>query len=140
MKRNKLKIVIALIPIVVIGLFIFFKIYNKPHVNVNKATAEVTITADNMLSDYQNDELMANEKYVDKVVQIRGIISNISFENGNSIITLKDPDQSSSIICHMLPEENLSVLNLKKESQINIKGICTGYLLDVMMVRCVLVN
>ena len=40
----------------------------------------------------------------------------------------------------MGPENNLNVLKLRKDNQITIKGICTGYLLDIIMVRCVLTN
>ena len=98
-------------------------LYNKPHLNVEKTDAD-----------------LANGKYVDRVIQISGEISEISIENGNSIIIFKDSTGTSSVMCHMSPEENLKVLKLKKDGEIILKGICTGYLLDVMLIRCVLVN
>lgn len=98
------------------------------------------IKAQEILDDYRKDEIIANKKYVDNVIQIKGEISNISIENGNGIISLKDLKGESSVMCHMSPEENLKVLKLKKDSVITIKGVCTGYLLDVVLVRCIIIN
>jgi len=115
-------------------------LYNKPHLDIVKTEADIVVNVQNLLNEYKNDENFANSKYVDQVIQIKGEISEITIENGNSIITLKDSTTTSSVMCHMLPEENLNVLKLKKEGEITIKGICTGYLLDVIMVRCILVQ
>ena len=115
-------------------------IYNTPHLDIEKSKADLIITAQNLLDDYQKDENSANKKYVDNLIQIKGVISKISINDGSSIITFNDANGESSVMCHMSPDQNLNVLKLKKDSQIAIKGICTGYLLDVIMVRCVLVN
>lgn len=140
MKGKKNYIAIALILLVTIGLVAAFNMYNKPHVNIKRAKADVIVTAQGLLESYQNDETLANANYVNKVVEVSGEIHEIKIENGNSIIVLKDADIMSTILCHMAPEENLKVLKLKKEGTITVKGICTGYLLDVVMVRCILVQ
>lgn len=121
-------------------MFFIINLYNKPFIDIKKSSPELEITAQEILNDYQEDENSANEKYVDNLILIKGEIADISFDNGISIITLKDNNGFSSIICHMLPEANLNVLKLKKNNQVMIKGICTGYLLDIMMVRCLLTN
>lgn len=140
MGRRQIKILIGFILMTSVGLFIILNLYNKPHLNVKKAHADIKLTAQNLLDDYQNDENLANKNYVDKLVQVIGVVSEVSFDNGNSIITIKDSNGQSSIMCHMQPEENLNVLKIKKDRVVTIKGICTGYLLDVIMVRCVLIN
>lgn len=124
--------------LIIISLFFIINLYNKPFIDIKKSNPELEITAQEILNDYRADENSANEKYVDNLIQIKGEIADISFAKGISIITLKDTSGLSSIICQMLPEDNLNVLKLKKGNQVLIKGICTGYLIDVMMVRCVL--
>lgn len=126
--------------LIIISLFFIINLYNKPFIDIKKSNPELVISAQEILSDYQADENLANKKYVDNLIQIKGEIADISFDNGISIITLKDISGFSSIICHMLPEANLNVLKLKKGNQIVIKGVCTGFLIDIMMVRCVLTN
>jgi len=126
--------------LIIISLFFIINLYNKPFIDIKKSNPELEVTAQEILDDYLADEYSANEKYVDNLIQIKGEIAEISFDKGVSIITLKDRSGFSSIICHMLPEANLNVLKLKKGSQITIKGVCTGYLFDIMMVRCILTN
>ena len=140
LKNKKFTILIGFILIISIGLFIALNLYNKPLLNIAKSTADLEIMAQEILDDYRTDENIANKKYVDNVIQIKGEISDITIENGNGIISLKDLKGESSVMCHMSPEENLKVLKLKKDSIITIKGICTGYLLDVVMVRCIIIN
>ena len=123
-----------------VGLLVALNLYNKPHLDVEKSNADIIISIQNLLDDYKKDENFANIKYVDQIIQIKGEISDITIDNGNSIIIFKDSTRASSVMCHMSPEENLKVLKLKKDGEITIKGICTGYLLDVIMIRCVLVN
>ena len=114
--------------------------FNKPHVNIITAKADVIVTAQVLLDGFVKDETLANANYANKVVEVSGEIYEIKAENGNSIIALKHENGISSILCHMAPEENLKVLKLKKEGTITVKGICTGYLLDVILVRCILVQ
>lgn len=138
MKARNFKILLIGLILIIISLFFIINLYNKPFIDIKKSTSKLEITAQEILNDYRADENSANEKYVDNLIQIKGEIADISFAKGISIITLKDTSGLSSIICQMLPEDNLNVLKLKKGNQVLIKGICTGYLIDVMMVRCVL--
>ena len=140
MNNKNIKILIGLIILMSIVILFALNLYNKPHLNVEKTEADLVINIHELLDDYKNDENLANGKYVDQVIQISGEISEINIENGNSIIIFKDSTGTSSVMCHMSPEENLKVLKLKKDGEIILKGICTGYLLDVIMIRCVLVN
>ncbi|MDP2069431.1 MAG: hypothetical protein Q8K04_10775 [Lutibacter sp.] len=140
MKTRNFKILLIVLVLIIISLFFIINLYNKPFIDIKKSNPELEVTAQEILDDYLADEYSANEKYVDNLIQIKGEIAEISFDKGISIITLKDRSGFSSIICHMLPEANLNVLKLKKGSQITIKGVCTGYLFDIMMVRCILTN
>lgn len=121
-------------------LFIGYGMYNKPHVNVEKEKAELVIRADRLIEDFQNNESEANTKYVDKILQLEGTVSRISFENGNGFVTLKGQNEGSGVLCQMMPVENKNILKYKVGSKVMIKGICTGYLIDVTMVRCVFVD
>ncbi len=108
--------------------------------DIKNSSPKLKVTAQEILKDFEDDEALANKKYVDNLILVKGVITNISYENGISIITLNGENDLANIICHILPEANQDVLRLKKGEQITVKGICTGNLLDVMMVRCVLTN
>lgn len=105
-----------------------------------ESEATYVLTAQNLIDEYRDNETDTDKKYSETVIQVRGKVFEISTLKGNSVITLKDEELESSIICHMLPEDNKRTLQIKKGDEINIKGICTGYLMDVIMVRCTLVD
>lgn len=140
MKTRNFKILLIGLILIIISLFFIINLYNKPFIDIEKSNPKIEITALEILNDYQADERLANEKYVDNLIQIKGEVADIKYENGTSVVTLKGENDFSNIICRMLPEANLDVLKLKKGAQIMVKGVCTGYLLDVVMVRCVLTN
>ena len=140
MKGRKFKIIIGFFLAAIIGLIASLYYYNKPHVNVEKSNAVYSLTAQNLIKESQENEKNTNEKYTERVIQIEGNIYEISTLRGNTVVTLKDSVSESSIICHMQAEDNKRVLSLKKGSRVTLKGVCTGYLLDVIMVRCILVE
>ena len=140
MNRIKYKIFISSLLVIIIMLILILRQYNKPHDDTRNLKSEVILEAGKLLDDFKQDENFANNKYNDKVIQIQGEISKITTTDGNSVIILKDSLSVSSIICNMQPEENSTILHLKKGQNISIKGIYTGYLLDVIMNRCVIVN
>lgn len=132
--------ILALLMIIIVALGMALYWYNKPHVDVKKSDAAYVLTAQNLIYEYQQNETKSNEKFAENVVQVNGKVFEISTLKGNCVITLKDENLESGIICHMIPEENRKALKLNKGQDIEIKGICTGYLLDVIMVRCTLVE
>jgi len=137
---NKFKIILGVLIFAILGLVVSLYYYNKPHVNVEKSDAVYRLTSQNLIKEYQENEKNTNEKYTEQVIQIEGDVYEISTLRGNSVVTLNDRGSESSIICHMQAEDNKKVLSLKKGARVTIKGVCTGYLLDVIMVRCILVE
>lgn len=131
------KIVITVIILGAIGSFVGYKMYNKPHVDVAEASAEISINANELINEFSIDETSANNKYLEKIVAVSGEITSIAIENDKPIITLKTNNDFGSILCHF--NKNSTNLNQLKEGQnVTIKGICTGYLMDVVLVKCAL--
>ncbi|MFK5959272.1 MAG: hypothetical protein QM495_10455 [Lutibacter sp.] len=140
MNRHKLKIIIGLFIIVIIISILGINKYNKPHLDVRTSNVAFTYTPTKLIKEYQKNEGIATKKLANKILQIEGDTYTISTLKGSSIITFNSEALASSVICHLQPQENTKILNLKKNQYITIRGICTGYLLDVLVVECVLVN
>ncbi len=122
------------------AVFIYTRIYNKPHLDVNQVEADYVVTAEEILRDFKADEMAANKKYLDKVVQVNGEIKDIDTVDGVSVIVLAGNDNLSSIRCNMDPAENKNAIRLKTGQDLELKGMCTGFLMDVILVRAVIVN
>jgi DNA/RNA endonuclease YhcR with UshA esterase domain len=132
------KIIIGILVLGIIGAFIAYKMYNKPHVNVEEASADISITADKILNDFSSDENSANLKYLDKIIQVNGVISEINIEKG--IITIETNDDFGSVLCHLSEEASRKISKLQEGQIILVKGICTGFLMDVILVKCEFIN
>jgi len=137
---NKKKLLITVLIIAIIGAFAVYKIYNKPHVNVGKTKSDITLTANKIINDFSADESIANTIYLDKIIEVSGIISKIEVVKEKGIITLKTNDDFGSVLCHLSTEATRKLNSLKQGQNIVVKGICTGYLLDVILVKCEIIN
>ncbi len=132
------KILITLIVLAVIAASYGYYMYNKPVESLENKEAEVTISADQLIADYESDEKAANEKYLGKVVMVNGKITDITNEEGKKKVNLETSNPISAIICEM--EENKKTEHLKAGDMIKVKGMCSGYLSDVILVQSVVVN
>ena len=119
------------------GIYIY-KEYNRKPARLNNLPAVVNINADTLISQFALNEAEANKKYLGKVISVKGFINKIDNQQDTLLtILLGDSLLSSSVSCLM----DSSYIKLKKVFtpgvQIIIKGICTGYLMDVELNRCV---
>ena len=125
----------------IIGVITALTMYNKPHTDVSKTKADITLEANTLLSAFENDEQTANTKYLEKILAVNGKITAINFDDeGYGIISLQPKNAMGSILCHLQNKETTEINNLKINQTVHIKGICTGYLMDVILVKCILTN
>lgn len=122
----------------IVGTAVGFMIYNKPHQDMQSAKSDFQMTATELFDYFESDEPTANKKYLDKVIEINGTVQLVSKdEDGMTAITLDAGGMLGGVIC------KLDDLTQHKRSQFEIgesvhfKGICTGMLMDVILVRCV---
>lgn len=113
-------------------------LYNKPHQSMIKMKSEIQSSSIEILEAYQKDESQANDIFLGKVVTLNGEIQSIE-SNDPVTIVLKGTDMMSTTRCqldHLTEHPSLS--QLKPSDQITLKGICTGYLMDVIIERCII--
>lgn len=134
------KIIISILVLGLLGAFVAYKMYNKQHVNVANEKADITLTANKILTDFTADETTANTKYLEKIVQVKGTVTDIKIENNIGIVTLKTNDDFASILCHLTEAETKNISKITKTQEVTLKGICTGFLMDVILVKCVIIN
>jgi len=130
------KIIIRILILVIIGAFVAYKMYNKPHVNVANSKSDISLTADKILNDFSSDENSSNSKYLEKIIEVKGVISEINIEKEKGIITLKTNDDFGSVLCHLSEAATKKMSALQEGQSITVKGICTGFLMDVILVKC----
>jgi hypothetical protein len=134
MKKGALKKLLIFSGIILLGLAIFaLTQWYKPHRNPCTENG-VEVSADNLINEYTNNEKEANTKYLDKTLAVKSEITQITKnQEGKTVITLKTNDPIGSIMCTLKTETNAKV-----GDTVTVKGLCTGYLSDVILINCCL--
>jgi len=124
---------------VLFGILAGFYFYNLKHKDLQKVKPDFVLTASDLLEAFETDENEATSKYVNNVIEVTGTILQIkSGENNTLSISLKTESDFSSVICTLEGNPDLSVFNT--DEQITIRGECSGFLLDVLLNNCVVVQ
>ena len=116
--------------------------YYKPHKNIKTAKEDIEVTAPNLYAEYTEHEGKANEKYLNKLILISGVIAYISVDNSENVnIYLNVGTEGiGSVSCNFNPSDGAKALNYSVGNQVKIKGICAGYAMDVVLNKCVIVE
>jgi hypothetical protein len=134
------KISIYILIIGLLGIFIGYKMYNKPHINVAKKSVDINIAASTLLADFSSDETKANSKYLDKIIAVKGRVATIEFNGEKAAISLQTKDDFGSVVCYLVKDEFKKSAEIKEGQEGVLKGICTGFLMDVILDKCVIIN
>lgn len=133
------RILYILIGLGFIGGAIGYQMYNKPHQNIENAATDIAVPASEIFNSFENDETAAGTKYNDKIVAVSGKISDIGTDDDGTLkITLDAGGDFGGVICQMEPDTDKANFSIGQD--VTLKGKCTGYLMDVIIVRCVSVK
>ena len=95
--RKGYKIIISVVILLVLAISYGIHVYNKPHVNVEKAPTDVKIEASDLIASFIHNEDKANDDFVEKVIEVEGTVKDIKFKNNkNKCMKFKD-NQSKCI-------------------------------------------
>ena len=132
------KFFVPVLLLVLVGAGLAYYMYNKPVESLDKKKADVEISAEQLLADYEANEQAANEKYLGKVVAVTGKVVEVTTEEGKSKIHLETSNPISVVITEL--EEGNNTEGLQAGDQAKVKGMCSGYLSDVVLVRSTVVK
>ena len=130
------RIVIVLVLFGLIGGGIGIYLYNKPVENLKTAQPDISIEAKALFDAFETDEATANTKYLDKVIQVTGNVQSVQQEGDIQQITLDVGNEMAGVICE-LDNRNKTNTTYEVGATLTVKGMCTGMLMDVVLVRCV---
>jgi tRNA_anti-like len=123
--------------IVIIGVLILvvawvaYSMYNKPHRDPTSESS-VEITATELFRKYEENETEANALYLDKVLAVSGKVAEVTTnQEMMPVVILETENPMFGVSCTM--ENGKTTLQIG--DVVTIKGICTGYLSDVVIIK-----
>lgn len=114
-----------------------YHLYDKPHQSAADATVSLSIPADSLYYQYQSDEHAADQKFLGKVIEVTGKISEIQHNGQAEIWILSTQQGGGGINCELFPGARTGTPP-KTGDLVTVKGRCTGFLMDVNLADCVL--
>ncbi len=128
--------VILLVLIAVGGMYYYINLDFRDGI-VNKKP-DFEISAAELFEQFSHDETAANDLYLGKVLSISGSVEEIQLNNSAGTVTLMTNDPIGKVVCELnqtLIPENVSI---NPGDQIEIKGECSGMLMDIIIVNSVI--
>jgi hypothetical protein len=113
-----------------------YRVY-KPHGNVSGEQAAGSLSARDLYLDFQHDENIANKKWLGKVIEVSGIVSAVNESPGYVSLNLKAV-ADGGVNCSISKKDLSPDERFKTGDSLTIKGKCTGFLMDVNLVDCVI--
>ncbi len=113
-------------------------LYNKPHRSAGDETVSLSIAADSLFRLYQGNEQAADQKYLNKVIEVKGTLVEIQHTGGTEIWILAGEPGGGGINCQLFPGEKPASGPPRPGETVTLKGRCTGFLMDVNLSDCVL--
>ncbi len=132
MKKVLLVVVVVLLTVA----FFAYRYYNKPHRNLDDETA-IAIEASSLFESFEKNETEANALYLDQVLKVRGKVSSESInQEGKQVVVLETYDPMFGVSCTLdSPSDKIEIGIV-----IELKGFCKGYLSDVVLTGCKVVE
>ena len=137
---KKVIIPLAVVLLAVAGILLARNyIFRPASTSVEDEKTDISLEAATLLRAFEENETRANAEYLDKVVAITGIIGEIYQDEQYTTLTLKEPGAFSGISC-TFENSSLEDTDFSIGEEIRVRGLCTGYLMDVVLIKCVLIE
>ena len=128
-------IVFILFAVVAGAIFLFYVKWNKPHENVEDQTG-ISVNASELFAAFAENEQLATKTYNGKVIEVTGAVSAVETnQEGKTIVQLQSNDALFGINCTMEKEPGI-----KQGETVTIKGVCSGFTTDVILIHCYLIK
>jgi hypothetical protein len=129
--------VVLLLVIVIIGVALYY--YNLKPKDLREVKPDFFLSATELQQAFDLNEADATTKYVNKVVEVTGeILSAKPGEKDSYNIALKTGNESSMVNCNFPVLSDPEAFHVG--DSITLRGVCSGYLMDVLLNNCVAVK
>lgn len=137
MKKKTILILAAVVLIIGIGALAYT--FRKSPDSVSKIKPDFIVEASSFVSEFMEDETNANNKYLDKTIQVGSKLIEIQKNDDDKTTLFLEGNDMGNISC-LFNNNELKNTPLEIGNNYIVKGKCAGYILDVVLNKCALVK
>ncbi len=131
------RIIYLLLAVAFAGGAIGYYLWNKPHVDMQSAKADLAIDAAALFNEYSADETAANAKYLDKMIAVSGKVKETTKAEDGTVKVSLNTGSDFGVLCELDPLSKHPRTEFTEGETVTFKGNCTGLNFDVQLTRCV---
>ncbi|MBK8506599.1 MAG: hypothetical protein IPL46_33035 [Saprospiraceae bacterium] len=131
-------IVSFLVLSIAVGAAVYYYTQRDSRNDIKYQKAEAEITASVLYAIYSEDEDLADSRYLGKVITVSGQIVSVDQEDEKITISLDTDDPLNAVVCEMNTKIQADFSDIREGHEISIKGECSGKLMDIILVNCIL--
>ncbi|QYJ68739.1 OB-fold putative lipoprotein [Flavobacterium litorale] len=113
MKNRSVKIITISFSVIAVALLLVYMYVYKGARDIATEEAVYTLSAEQLVTDYEADMQAANTKYLNKTIAVAGTVTQVA----DSILTI-----DSAVFCTFSNKQNIAA-----DEKVTIKGRCIGY-------------
>jgi hypothetical protein len=138
MKRSRLFFLLLVVCVVIVTAIAFY-LYQKPRTSLTNIKADYTLSAKDLYTAFQQDEKKANQKFIEKVIEVSGNVENVE-ETDSTVNILLLGDSLGGVNCSVKKDADNKIATPVKGKDVKVKGRCVGFLMDVNLVDAIIEN
>jgi hypothetical protein len=140
MKNSRGKIFVAGLIAVVICAFYFGYQYFKSPDEMQDMVADLSVNAYKIVSDYSQNELQSDSIYLGKIIDINGMVAQVKSAGKDGLTIYFEPFESMGSLAVLMSDKSADDKYPIQGDSILVRAFCTGYLMDVMCNRGVIIK
>lgn len=126
--------------LITLCIYINSRLTAENYIDIENVSTELNITSNQLVAHYTDNEERADHMFSGKIVEITGRVKEVTFLNNRNTVILYGQNTGSGIICDFGTNQLDAIKGLSKNQKVTVKGVCKGFLKDVVMLNCLLMN
>nr|MBS0036640.1 hypothetical protein [Saprospiraceae bacterium] len=135
--KTKYLLIIFLVSLILLVSYLYLFVYNTPHADIREATPDYSVVAMDLYEEFTTDEVVANQRYLGKIIRVRGRVLEVERREGNpSAIKLDVGHILGAVVCELDEVYPRKTEELQRGDLVTVQGVCIGFQEDVILKRC----
>ena len=119
------RVLFVILLLILFGIGIIWYLFSEKFENTSVVKADATILSTTLLQEFRNDLPAANLKYVEKIISVKGRISEL--EKADTTFNIKMTDSTGAYLIFALQaDKRTEAAKVNEGDSISIKGSCSG--------------
>jgi len=139
--NKKTVIIVVSAVVIIVSIIAVIYVFRSPDTNGITSKPDYVMPSDSLVAYFDKNEDAANKLYNEKIIQVKGIVAEITKDSASYNIVLRDNNATEGVSCTTGSDQLEKAKSVAIGKIVEIKGICFGKnLIDVSLNKCAIVE